>query len=312
MIRTRPHTIMTGLNDGVSAFCAALILLCLAVQAVAAPVQEEWADVNGTMLRYEWSAEPSVPADAPVVVLLHEMTLSLESWDYVIEDLRTGYRVLRYDLRGFGLSQKIHGTVTFQQECDDLEALLQFLGVTEPVALVGGALGGATALHFAAGHPAQVLGVLAISPAAGVAPEARPAVLAQADRLEQMGVRAFMDHDLDQVYPEEIRNEQALLKFRALQYANDPGSMAVTWRMIANSEWEDVLPRVRCPAWLVATTLFRVRPPETIRALAVQMPQGQYFELETGHFAALQSPELLLPLLHSFLQSLSLGYLGSE
>jgi len=297
------HTNMTTVRR---ARLAGVLLLwtCLVAPLGAAPVNEEWADVNGTTLRYEWSVSDSLSAEAPVVVLLHEMGMALESWDYVIDSLRVSHRVLRYDLRGFGMSQKIRGGVTFEQESDDLEALLQLLDIKQPVALVGGAVGGATALYFAASHPERVRGVLAISPATGAAVDARPAVLAQADSLERIGMRALVERDLDEVYPRELRTSQALHKYRTLQYGTDPTSMAATWRMIAVMEWDEVLPRIECPTWLVATTLFRVRPPESVRALAEKVPLGKYAELETGHFAAVQSPELLQPLLDSFLGSL--------
>ena len=147
-----------------------------------------FAQVNQTSLRYQ------LAGNGPrTIVLLHELGMSLESWDDIVGELSRDHRVLRYDLRGFGLSEKLRGAVTIEDEVDDLRALLDHLGMTEPVTLVGGALGGAIALRFAAAQPQRVAAVMALSPAGDVPAANRPAYLARAARLERLGVRADVD-----------------------------------------------------------------------------------------------------------------------
>ena len=283
-----------------------LILYSLTSHSVSAHrLNEHWADVNGTMLRYEYSVPTSANEDTQTLVLLHEMTMSLESWDFVIDDLQQDFKVLRYDLRGFGLSQKVQGSVTFEDHSQDLAALLEKLGIEDRVILIGGALGAAVAIQFAADYPQQAKGVVGFSPATQVSTAERPPVMAMAARVQGGNMREFVDGDLDYVYPPEIQNEAGLLKFRALQYANDPDSMAATLRMIAITEWDDTFASVQCPVLAVATTLFKDRPPASIQAIVRKMPKGQYAALETGHFAALQSPELVLPLIRKFVDSVS-------
>jgi alpha-beta hydrolase superfamily lysophospholipase len=78
-----------------------------------------WVEVNGTSMRYELTG--SGPA---TLVLVHEMGGTLESWDRVLPALNNGRGVLRYDTRGAGLSEKLKGTVTWNQMADDLAGLL--------------------------------------------------------------------------------------------------------------------------------------------------------------------------------------------
>ena len=61
-------------------------------------------EVNGTALRYELSGN-----GGSTLVLIHEMGGTLESWDLVRFRLAGKRRVLRYDTRGAGLSQKVSG-----------------------------------------------------------------------------------------------------------------------------------------------------------------------------------------------------------
>jgi len=81
-------------------------------------------EVNGVGLRYELSG-----GDDRTAVLIHEMGGSLESWDEVAPVLAANRRVLRYDTRGAGLSEKVRGVLSIDTMVDDLAALLDALGV---------------------------------------------------------------------------------------------------------------------------------------------------------------------------------------
>jgi 3-oxoadipate enol-lactonase len=99
----------------------------------------EWIEVNGAALRCE------VSGDGPgALVLVHEMGGTLESWDGALPALRRGRRVLRYDTRGAGLSEKLRAPVTFADMADDIAALLDALGIAGRVALAGAAVGRAS------------------------------------------------------------------------------------------------------------------------------------------------------------------------
>ena len=63
----------------------------------------DWIEVNGTSLRYELSGSGD-----KVLVLVHEMGGTLDSWDQVMPLLSPGRRVLRHDWRGAGMSEKLH------------------------------------------------------------------------------------------------------------------------------------------------------------------------------------------------------------
>ena len=132
----------------------------------------DFIDINGVALRYELSG-----AGGRTLVLVHEMGGSLESWDDVVPRLSGTRRVLRYDTRGAGLSQKVRGELTLDTMADDIAALLDTLGISGKVALAGIAVGGAIALHFAARYPERASAVVAGSPATGIAAERRAPAL---------------------------------------------------------------------------------------------------------------------------------------
>ena len=125
-----------------------------------------FADVNGAALRYELSG-----TGPETIVLVHEMGGTLESWDDVAPALAAKRRTLRFDMRGSGHSEKTSGTLSIDTLADDLAAMLDRLGVNQPIAVAGCAVGGAVAIHFAARHAERVAGLVAMAPATFLPPE---------------------------------------------------------------------------------------------------------------------------------------------
>ena len=103
---------------------------------------------NGIDLNYELSG----PENAPVVMLSHSLAASLAMWAPQMAALTTRYRVLRYDLRGHGLSDVPSGPYTFDMLADDALGLLHALNIKRChfVGLsIGGMIGQALGLRAA-------------------------------------------------------------------------------------------------------------------------------------------------------------------
>jgi pimeloyl-ACP methyl ester carboxylesterase len=93
-----------------------------------------------------------VVGDGPPVVLVHAGVADHRMWDAVVPALAERYRVVRYDLRGFGASAPPAGPFS---ETDDLRCLLDHLG-HDRVRLVGASWGGRVAVDFTLTHPDRV------------------------------------------------------------------------------------------------------------------------------------------------------------
>jgi 3-oxoadipate enol-lactonase len=256
-------------------------------------------EVNGAALRYDLSG-----AGASTLVLIHEMGGTLESWDAVVPLLTGRRRVLRYDTRGAGLSQKVRPPLGIDTMADDLTALLDALAISGEVAVAGVAVGGAIALRAAVRYPKRVAAVVASSPAVGIAPDKRPAVLARVERIEREGMRAALD-TLDTSWPPALRGDAArFAAFRARWLGNDPASYGAVYRMLAATELQPELPKVACPALVLACALDGTRPPALVEPVAHAIPGARYAVLETGHYAAAQTPEMYAGTVAGFLDAL--------
>src|SRR5688572_14601385 len=117
----------------------------------------DFVQIDGKQLYYEVAGEGKT--GRATVVLIHAGFLDHGMWDEQWEALRRDYRVIRYDMRGYGKSDALEGPTNRRAE---LYALLIHLGV-DAAYLVGCSLGGTTALDFALEHPAMVKGLVVVN-----------------------------------------------------------------------------------------------------------------------------------------------------
>ena len=257
----------------------------------------EFAEINDAALRYELTGKGD-----RTLVLVHEMGGSLESWEDAARLFGASRRVLRYDCRGAGLSQKVRGELAIDTMADDIAALLDHNGIAGKVALAGVAVGGAIALHFAARYPDRSSAVVAGSPATGIAPDRRAAVLERVAKIEAEGMA--VEESMRNGYPDELRGDiKRFERYRARWLGNDPSSYATVYRMLAATEMDDELTKLRCPVLVIGASFDRTRPPQLSKAVADAIPGARFDEVRTGHYMAVQTPDLLFDRIDAFLRA---------
>ena len=254
-----------------------------------------WIEANNIMLHYRMEG----PADAPPLVLIHELGGSLESWNRVLPQL--GHRrVLRWDWRGAGQSEKIRGELALDVLCADLAALMDVLGLAGPADVAGTALGGGVALAFAARMPDRVRKLAVSSPAIGGASGIEAMLRARADQVEQEGMRGQVDISLDRSYLPKYRTDaSAYQEYRARWISSDPASYASHNRMLASMDERANLAKVTCPTLVLGGEDDALLTPSAMQEIAEAIPSAQYETLASGHFLAVNTPgiwaETVLP-----------------
>jgi 3-oxoadipate enol-lactonase len=190
--------------------------------------------------------------NGPLVALIHGVGGRLEAWDAVAAELQGRFRVLRYDQRGHGLSDKPPGPYTVEQMSGDLAALLDALGIAR-CHVVGVSLGGMVAQSFALEHARRVEGLVLIAAVAGRTPEERERVLARLEvvRREQPG--AHFRNSLDRWFtPEFQRNHPDRVEaYGAMNRANDPAGYAAAYHVLAHTDLGDLVGAIRAPTLIV-------------------------------------------------------------
>jgi pimeloyl-ACP methyl ester carboxylesterase len=117
----------------------------------------DFVEIEGKKLYYE------VAGEGKPLVFLHSGFLDHRMWDDQWEEFSKHYRVVRYDMLGYGKSDAVDGPATRRNE---LYHLLNHLGI-EAAYFVGVSMGGEIVLDFALEHPEMVLGVVAVATVPG-------------------------------------------------------------------------------------------------------------------------------------------------
>lgn len=106
---------------------------------------------NGTTLH------AVVGGSGPPVLLLHGWPQTWRAWRHVMPALaQQGYRVIAPDLRGIGDSARPVGGYDKDNQAEDMRELLERLGISGGVRLVGHDIGGMIAFAYARRHPPEV------------------------------------------------------------------------------------------------------------------------------------------------------------
>jgi pimeloyl-ACP methyl ester carboxylesterase len=160
-------------------FAAALVLLILLVAALAATwwlytpdksraaLETKYLDAPSDYLELaglRFHVRDSGAKETPAVILLHGFGASLHTWEPLARALSADYRVIRFDLPGFGLTGvDPSGDYTDARSVQVLGALMDRLGLAR-ASLIGNSIGGKIAWNFAALHSDRVDKLVLISP----------------------------------------------------------------------------------------------------------------------------------------------------
>jgi 3-oxoadipate enol-lactonase len=118
------------------------------------PAEAGFAPVTGTQLAYEVYSQRSP------LILIHGGLLDRRMWDEQVPPFAEAFRVVRYDVRGFGQSQM--PKVPYS-DAQDLSELLGFLGI-QKACVLGLSWGSGIALDFTLRYPAMVEKLLLAAP----------------------------------------------------------------------------------------------------------------------------------------------------
>ncbi len=239
----------------------------------------------------------------PLVKTLH-LASHLESdpenpiWGPWMSELARGRMLVRYDPRGFGLSDRSVDDFSLERHVEDLEAVI---GAAEldRFALIGFAGGAALSVHYAARAPARVthlvlqgaflLGRLVRS--------ATAAQVAEAEMLLQLisvgwgqDDPAFRQFYTSQYIP-DASMEQCRTFNESLRRAASPENASRLMRTLQSCDLRNAAPMVSCPTLVLHSIDDRRVPMEQGRALAAAIAGARFIPLKSrNHYPLPHEP----------------------
>ena len=245
-----------------------------------------------------------VTGDGPFdLVLVHGFFSHLEiDWEYagmahLLERLGSFARLICFDKRGTGLSDRTVGLPDFETRMDDVRAVMDAAG-SEQAALFGYSEGGPMSILFAATYPERTRAlVLYGTYAKRQGPEEDYPWAATADeRLRYaLDLEATWGEnvDLSTMSPNADEAERAWFQRRG-RASLSPAAARDLILMNSQGDVRNVLATVQCPTLVLHRSADRDSRPDEGRYIAARIPGARFVELEgDDHSPVVRSDEIL-------------------
>jgi class 3 adenylate cyclase len=210
-------------------------------------------------------------------------------WDYppyrrFIERLASFSRVIMFDKRGIGLSDHVEGAPTLEQRMDDVRAVLDAAGSTQPV-MFGISEGAPMSILFSAIHPDRTTALVLYggmarateAPDYPFAPPAAAAVQSALDFFVPLHGTGFSA----EVFSPSVAGDPSYLSWlsRWERIGAPPNALRDIFVMFLDIDVREVLPAIRVPTLVLHRHGDRAVNVRAGRYLAEHIPGARFVEL---------------------------------
>lgn len=252
--------------------------------------------VNGIGIEYE------VQGDGPALLLIHGLGSCKEDWEAQAAPFARHCKVVSFDLRGHGQSDKPAGPYSIAQFAADGAALLRGLHI-DAAHVVGISLGGAVAFQLALDHPALVktLTIVNSGPDATVRKfKEKLAIWMRSYIVRRKGMGKLADLIGPRLFPRpENRAERE--RFIERTARNDPQAYLHAFQALIGWSVSDRIGAIACPVLAIAAD--RDYTPLSMKeAYVAQIPGAKLEVVSDAHHALpMEKPAQFNAVLERFL-----------
>ncbi|KAA0582209.1 3-oxoadipate enol-lactonase [Azospirillum sp. B21] len=248
------------------------------------------------------------PADAPVLLFANSIGTSFHIWDAVVPHLSDRYRILRYDMRGHGLTQvtPVSEDAGYSMDilADDAAGLLDALGIAR-AHVCGLSIGGMMAQRLAVKAPARVHGLILCDTAGVIGPQS-----VWTDRIAAIrarGMTAISDGVMARWFTQAFRDSRPdqIRGYTAMVARTTEDGYVGCAMAIRDADLRVANAAIAAPTLVICGEDDVATPPDLARELAAGIP-GARFELLRGaaHIPGVEKPAELAALIDGFLRAL--------
>lgn len=242
------------------------------------------------------------PRDGPPVVFANSLGTDFRVWDRLLPHLPAGLRIVRYDMRGHGLTECPAAPYSIGTLVEDAAALIRHLELP-PVAFVGLSIGGLVGQGLAAAEPGVLRALVLSNTAARIGTEALWDQRIEA--IARGGIAAIEEQILSRWFTESFRatRQDELAGWRhMLCRTPEDGYLGCCYALRA-ADFRDSDTRLALPVLALAGEEDGSTPPALVAETAALIPGARVATIRgAGHIPAVEQPEALGALLTDFLK----------
>lgn len=276
-------------------------------------MSELFADVNGIKICCQ------IFGEGDPVVFVHGFGADKRTWIAQIPEISKKYKVIVFDNRGAGKSDRPNQKYTMETFADDIAGLLDFLEIKKAKAVCGWSLGGMIVQHFVLKYPerAEKIGLL-FTNYKGAGGELYKKMRIEEEELKKTDLEKAFWQNIKTSYLPNFRKQMEAdrtKKFYDLwsvedlidQYKTCTTSIADIENQAEALEGHNTLDRlheIKNPILLLAASHDRLTPKITMEQMHEKIPNSIFKVIEkAGHGAPLSNASEVNQLLLEFLAS---------
>jgi len=226
------------------------------------------------------------PQDGPALVFSNSLGTDLRIWDPMVAHLPDGYRILRYDTAGHGLSDHA-GVQSIEHHAADLLALMDHTGI-ERATIIGLSVGGLIAQALCKAAPRRASGVIFCDTAHKIGTDA--IWNERIDSIERDGMAAVTDATLERWFTASFRaNDPSFPLWRAMLMRTPVAGYCDLGRAIRDADFTEDCAAMDVRALCICGAEDGSTPPALMQDFAARLPDARYVELaECGHIPCVE------------------------
>lgn len=233
------------------------------------------------------------PDNAPVIILIHGFPFNKSMWNKQVELLIENWRVIAYDIRGFGNSDA--GTLDFSIELfvDDLLGLMDTLRI-ETAMLCGLSMGGYIALNAIENFPKRFNAlILCDTNCMADTPEVADKRMKTIESIQEKGLEQYANDSVKKLFAPEsfVTNKEKIAIVKEMIMETSVQSLSRTlFALTRRKETCTSLHKISIPVLILVGKEDQITPPEAARQMQKSI-KGSILKIidHAGHLSNIEN-----------------------
>lgn len=241
------------------------------------------------------------------VLFLNGIFMRYENWYSVISNLSGDFKIVLHDFECQWFSD-CPNDVSFDKHCDDIIALMDYLGV-EKVHIVGTSYGGEVGIFFTSKYNEKVKSLTVISSTSEIDEDMYNKVSRWREGAKSKDPKIFVLSWLTDVYsPEFLENNKGILDviIEKMKGFNYEGAVKLidSFLNLKKNPLTPVLDKIGVPTLVIFSLFDRIKPPSLSFKIHKGIKNSFLIGLPSGHASVVERPKELSLILKGFLKSI--------
>jgi len=229
--------------------------------------------------------------EKPAIVFANSLGSDLRIWDDVAAHLAGDFRVVRYDLRGHGLTEAAKPPYSADDLAHDLIGILDALEIRQAI-VCGVSVGGLIAQAVALNHSERVRALVLCDTGARIGTS--EAWQQRIDKVRGGGVDSLVEMTMERWFSVRFRERCAadVRGYSVMLRQTSADGYVGTCAALRDTDCRQAAPRIKQATLVLCGTEDIATPPELGRELAGSIPGAQFSLIDNAaHLPCIEQPE---------------------